>query len=368
MPRLPKMAAWALLACTCARDDAKRYQLDGLVVVEDFDQPICAGTFSYFERRLSALERETGMPRDPLGLIFYWIYERDEIPSHCGELAGACAEERVFYGQLWSFDHELAHAHVFRLGRPRVWLREGMATMLEDGFAGEPDPEVTPSDMLPIEDPRGLDYTAAGGFTVYLRDRYGMPRLLDYYAASDEADLASSVAIFRDIFGDDFAAVEADYLASDMSAAIGSLGCDVPEIAWSGEAWTHSFTLTCDDPATVGLQQDLDEPERSFLWSSVVMTAPPGGFTINLDAPGPAWVSIIRCDRPEAVFLWEDVTQVDVTLEGGRYLVTANTYVDTGSSATVTVGRLAEPPGLTAAFDGPPPGFMSHRAHHHRHE
>lgn len=368
MSRSRVTTAWALLACACGHDDAERHDLDGLVVVEDFDEPICAGTFTYLERRLGALERATGMDRDPLGLTFHWFYERDEIPATCGALAGACAPGRDFFGQLHSFSHELAHAHLFRLGRPRVWLREGMATMLEEDFSGQPDPGVTPSDMLPLEDPRGLDYTAAAGFTVYLRDRYGMPQLLDYYAASDEADVDGSLSIFRDIFGDDFSVVEADYLASDKTTAIGLPDCDVADVAWSGETWTHSFPLTCDDPTTIGLQQSLDEPERALLWSGVTMTAPAGGFAFSLEASGPAWISIIRCDRPELVFLSTDAPQTDVALEGGRYLVSADAFVDTESSATVTVRRVAMTPNSTTLPEGPPPGFVRHPTGHRQHE
>jgi len=34
------LAAWALLTCACAREDTERYQLDGLLVIEDFDEPV----------------------------------------------------------------------------------------------------------------------------------------------------------------------------------------------------------------------------------------------------------------------------------------------------------------------------------------
>ena len=337
-----------------------RYKLDGLVVVEDFDEPICAGTFAYFERRLVALERVTGLPRDPLGLIFYWIYERDEIASHCGEIAGACARGREFHSQLWSFSHELVHAHLDRLGSPRVWLSEGMASMLAEDLRGEPDPEITPSDMLRIEDPRGLNYTAAGAFTIYLRDRYGMPQLLDYYAATAGADVDSSVSTFGDIFGDDFSVVEADYLASDMSTPIGFPDCDVAEVAWSGDTWSHSFALVCDDPAAVGPQEDLDEPERSLLWSGVTMTAPAGWFRFGLEASGPAWLTIVRCDRPEALYLWADEPQADAYLDAGRYLVSADAFADVDTDAIVTARRLAEAPDFATVYDAPPLGFVSH--------
>lgn len=368
MTRAGLMPFGALLACACAQDDGERHELDGIVVLEDLDEPICAGTFASFERRLAALEHATGLPRDPLGLVFHWIYEDTLIPAHCGELAGACAKGRDLYGPLWAFSHELAHAHLNRLGSPRVWLREGMATMLEEDFSGQPDPSITPSDMLPIEDPRGLNYTAAGAFTVYLRDRYGMQPLLDYYAATDKADVDSSLATFLDIFGDDFSAVEADYLASDMSSAVGLPDCDVAEVGWNGDTWTHSFALLCDDPASIGPQQALDEPERSLLWSGVTMTAPAGGFAFTLEASGPAWITIVRCDRPEVVFLSADEPQTEVALGGGRYRVSADTFIDAGSSATVTARQLAETPGLSKLDDTPPPGFVSHRAQGRRHE
>ncbi|HEY0134184.1 MAG TPA: hypothetical protein VGB85_08890 [Nannocystis sp.] len=362
MRRSTTTVAWAVLACACARGDAERYELDGLVVVEDFDEPICAGTFAYFERRLSALERATGLPRDPLGLIFHWIYEPDEIPSQCGELAGACTKGRDLHGQLWSFSHELVHAHLDRLGTPRVWLTEGMATMLAEDLRGEPDPEVTPSDLLRIDDARGLNYTAAAGFTVYLRDRYGMPQLLDYYAATAGADADSSVATFRDVFGDDFSAAEADYLATGLSVSIGSPDCDVAEVAWSGDRWSHSFALTCDEPTSIGPQQSLDEPERSFLWAGVTMTASAGWFAFDLEASGPAWVTIVRCDRPEILYLGAEEPQINAYLDVGRYLVSADAYADEHTSATVTARRLAEAPDLATVHGAPPPGFVSHLA------
>lgn len=358
------MAVWSFFVCACARADGERHDLDGLVVIEDFDEPICAETFTFFERRIAMLERETGLLRDPQGLVFHWIYERDEISSHCAEPAGACAPGRDFYGPLDSFSHELVHAHLSRLGRPRVWLVEGMAVMLDDKFLADPDPTMTPSDLLRIENGLGLSYSSAGAFTAYLRTRYGMARLLDYYKASAGADIAGSVATFRDVFGDSFAAVEADYLASFTPTAVATLDCDVPEVQWSGGTWSHSFELLCDDPASVGPQEWIDDPERSLLWSGVTLTAPAGWFSFDLEASAPAYITILRCDAPEGVYVWVDEPRTDAYLTGGRYLVSAEAFMDTSPSATVNVRQLdGAPDGANAVVHhGSPSAFPRHLA------
>ena len=147
-----------------------------------------------------------------------------------------------------------------------------------------------------------------------------------------------------------------------MSVAIGSPDCDVGEVAWSGDTWTHSFALSCDEPTSVGPDQVLDEPERSLLWSGVTMTAPAGWFAFDLKASGPAWITIVRCDRPELLYLWADEPQINAYLDVGRYLVSADAYADVDTSATVTARRLAEAPDFATVYDAAPRGFVSHRA------
>jgi hypothetical protein len=65
MMRPSATVIWVSLVSACARDDAEHHYLDGLKVIEDFDEPICAGTFAFLERRLSMLERATGLSTPP---------------------------------------------------------------------------------------------------------------------------------------------------------------------------------------------------------------------------------------------------------------------------------------------------------------
>ena len=351
--------AWTLFACACERDDATRYELDGLTVIQDFGEPICAGSFDYFERRLRWLEQETGLPRDPQGLSYRWLFDRAAVEAACNLSLGGCTKGRVMFGDLIVFSHELVHAHLSRLGRPRPWLIEGMATMLEDKRNDAPQPLFTPSVMVEIDDGRDVDYDAAGAFTSYLRERYGMALLLDYYAASAGTDAAASIEVFADVFGDPFADVEAEYLAGGLPATSGSLECDGLDVAWDGATWEHTFRLSCDEPGSIGPQRSEDDA-GSYLWSKVTMTAPAGWISIELDASGPSWISVLECEGTEAVYVATDEPRADMVLAGGRYVVFADAFTADMPTARVTAWSLPGAPDSPKL--GSPASLLRHGA------
>jgi hypothetical protein len=356
--------AWSLLVGACAREEGQHHELDGLTVIEDFEPPICAGTFPYFEQRLDWLERATGLPRDPEGLTYRWLFDEASLEAVCNWPLGGCAIGRTFYGDIIVFSHELAHAHLARLGHPRPWLMEGMATMLEDERSGAPHPLFTPTVMMRMDEAQGLDYPAAAAFTRYLSDRYGMALLLDYYETAADADDDLSRMLFAEVFGDSFADVEADYLDGGLPAFGGSLDCEGPEnVAWSDDTWEHSFRLACDEPASIGPQRSFVDPELSpFLWSKVTMTAPPGWIALDLDASGTSYVSLFQCEGTEAVHVATVQPHAEAYLTGGRYLVHANASTADAPTARVSVHRLAAP-GNPTRQDLPtePPGYADGR-------
>lgn len=355
------LAGWTLLACACARDDAQRYDLGGLTVIEDFDEPICAGTFPYFEHRLRWLEQETGLPRDSRGLTYHWYLDQAQVEEACNFSLGGCTKGRTFFGNVIVFSHELVHAHLSRLGSPRVWLEEGMATMLEDERSGSPHSLFTPSVMMRIDKAREVDYPAAGAFTTYLRDRYGMALLLDYYEASSDAGAAMSLAIFEDVFGDTFAEVEADYLDGGLPGTSGSLDCDGPDVAWGSETWEHTFRLACEEPDVIGPEQvDRDAGLGPFLWSTATMTAPVGWLSLDLETSGPAWISLLSCEGLETVHVAADQPHAQAYVAGGRYLVYAKAFVDEAPIARITARHLMAAPALGELRPGP--GLLSHGA------
>ena len=224
-----------------------------------------------------------------------------------------------------------------------------MATMLEDDSSFDPDPQFTPSVMLQIEDALELNYAAAGAFTAYLRERYGMALLLDYYEASRDTDVAMSRAIFEDVLGDRFSEVESDYLDGGVPAFHTSLDCNAPEVAWSGDSWEHSFELTCEDPGAIGPEQSqIDEGPETILWSTVTIAVPEGWISLDLETTDPTWISVISCERSETVYVAADQPHAEAYLAGGRYLVFADAFVADAPTARVVVRHLSAPSSLHA--------------------
>lgn len=335
--------ALVALAPACANEpDWDRHELDGLTVLEHFDEQICGGTFAYLSERLDVLERATGLPRDPRGLIFYW-YVPDAPPEVCGEGTIGCASGREFWSGLISYSHELGHVHFGRLGQPRPWLSEGMAVMLEDEFVGRSSQ--TPTELMATSSWREVDYWSAGNFTRYLRDRYSMPTLLSYYEASHGASVERAIALFPEVFGDDFATVEADYLALSATPFAGSLSCDQTEIAWDGDIWRYTTELSCDDADAIGPSQGFADPELPTTFrETVTLTAPAGWYSFRVEGAEFAQVYVVRCEQPEYVVQYNDEPAVVAHLDGGRYRVEMHTFTGFSPEIEVVIERLEYPP------------------------
>lgn len=365
MTRAGRAIAWSLLVGACAQEEGQHHELDGLTVIEDFDPPICAGTFPYFEQRLDWLEGATGLPRDPEGLTYRWLFDGAALEAVCGWPLGGCAIGRTFYGDISSFSHELVHAHLARIGYPRPWLTEGMATMLEDERSGAPMPLFTPTVMMRMDKAQGLDYDAAAAFTRYLSDRYGMALLLDYYETAADADEETSRMLFADVFGDSFADVETDYLDGGLPAFGGSLDCEGPEdVAWTDDTWEHGFRLACDEPGSIGPERSPNDPNSSpSLWTKVTMTAPPGWIALDLEASGPSYVSVIQCEGTEAVRVATVEPHAEAYLAGGRYLVYAKARTADAPDARLTMRRIPAPgdPARQGPATEPPGRAAEHR-------
>ncbi len=327
----------SLLGLGCAEDEPYTvYALDGITVLTDFDEPICGGTFAWMENRLRLLVAETGLPASATPIRYYWL--RDAVFDFCP--SGSCALGNRIYTPLEVFSHELVHGHFSQLGRPRSWLVEGMAAMLEDKNRLPNDPPQPPSQMLAIDEPIDLYYQDAGSFVRHLRNRFGMPRLLELYAALDRVDVDQTRTVFRQVLGVDWDDVEADYLAGYVPELVGLLDCDFPVLTPEGDTWTLPVTSTCDDPSAIGpflgWFED-DAPYPPYLRHHVIVDIEEAGtYLFGIRSSTKIGASLKRCAADlEGHGLYMDDGGILIELAPGRWRLMIDPTIDDASSGEV---------------------------------
>lgn len=318
------------------------YPLEGITVLVGFDDPICGGTLDWIEARLHWLAGETGLSVSTSPIRYYWL--REDTYEHCP--TGACATGKKIYTPLEWFSHELVHGHLAQLGAPRPWLSEGMAQLLEDARWDAPDPPMTPSMMLAQTDYLGLSYDSAASFVRYLRDRFGMPALIELYAALDHVDAAHTPEVFFDVLGEEWDAVEDAYLADFTPVPVGSVNCDFPELAPESGAWTLPVASPCEDDATIGpflgwVDTDTPHSRRHVL----IDVAQPGLYTVTLTSSANVSVELIACDEPLQGYSRYD-TRLDEQIEllpGRKRLTIAADIADEAVGELVVRGPMPAP-------------------------
>ena len=252
----------------------------------------------------------------------------EDVFDYCPSGACGSASDNSIYSPLELFSHELVHGHLIQLGLPRPWLAEGMAVMLEDSRWSVPDPPMTPSKMLAQSDAWGLSYDSAGSFVRYLRDRFGMPAVIELYAALDRVDAEATPDVFLAVLGEDWKSVEHAYVATFTPVPVGSLNCDFPVLAPEEGTWTLPVASPCEDAATVGPFLGLDASFIPHNEHSVIVEIPEAGiYTLTMTSSADVAVDIDVCDVPLIGFA-RYATQVELSIEfvPGRKRLMITTY------------------------------------------
>lgn len=349
------------LCCAACESGPPReeYPLDGITVFVGFDEPICGGTFDWIEARLRWLAAETGLPASDSPILFYWL--REETSDRCSPNSGGCASGKRIYSPLEVLSHELVHAHLSRLGLPRPWLVEGMARMLEDTRWSLSDYITVPSAMVAISEARKLDYDTAASFVRYLRDRFGMPALLELYAALDGVSAAKTPDVARAVLGVDWDDIEAGYLVTYKPTPVGSINCDFPVLAPEADTWTFPVDSPCDDAATIGPflgWYDSDTPYTERYATLEIEEA--DIYTVSMTSSAKVSVYLIDCDEPLEYFSVYDAqwTEEIELLPGRKRLLVVTDIPD----AAVGEVRLRRGPAATPVAPDAPrtPGLRRH--------
>ncbi|HEY0135948.1 MAG TPA: hypothetical protein VGB85_17805 [Nannocystis sp.] len=319
------------------------YPLDGITVYIGFDEPVCGGTFDWIEARLRWLEAETGLPAAVPPISYYWL--REDVYDHCPTGACASATDNTIYTPLELFSHELVHGHLAQLGLPRPWLAEGMAQLLEDSRWAVPDSPVTPTTMLETK-AMDLDYFSAASFVRYLRDRFGMPALIELYAALDRVDVQATPEVFLKTLGEAWDVVEDDYLAAYTPTYVGSINCDFPELEPEAGTWTFPITASCEDAGSIGPFLGWIDTVAPRIERYVIVDIPEAGiYSLSMTSSATVSMEIIACDEP--LRSYNDYgTQIDQQIEfvpGRKRLVVSPDIADETVGGIVIRGPLSPP-------------------------
>lgn len=338
------------------------YPLDGITVLVGFDEPICGGTFDWIEARLRWLVAETGLPASKVPIQYHWT--REDTADHCTSMAGGCAEKNHLYSPIEVLSHEMVHGHLSQLGRPRPWLVEGMAVLLQDDRWRLSDAIPLPSALVEASKPEQLDYEAAASFVRYLRERFGMPALIELYAALDGVDARGTPDVFFAVLGVPWDDVESGYRATYTPVSVGSINCDFPEVAPDAETWTISVDSPCEDTGTIGpflgwYESDIPYSERYV----TLEIAEAGVYTVVLTSSAKVSVFLLDCDEPGEYYSWYD-SRVDEAIEmaPGRKRLVITADIPDEAVGEVVLRRAPPTTPVTRVAAGPPPAPYRHGA------
>jgi hypothetical protein len=332
---------WLSAACEADRPD-QVFEVEDLTVAAWFTDPVCGGTLDYFGRRLRWLEERTALRAAARPLRYDWY--RENVPESVCPDASGCSIDSGLFGPLLTFSHELVHALLSQQGSTRPWLEEGLAVLLQDDLSDPPSEPSRPSELLAVENPRDLDYDAAGSFVAFLEKRYGLTRLLEFHEAVDGADTETTREIFGKEFGESWDDVEADYLASyDDTTPFGGLLCDAPMVDWMNSLrWEHRFTDGCEGTRSVGpfdLPPEWTETAPWFEDAVTLRIATPGLFRVEAEGLGEADVVVRHCGSTDVTVLWGDYVPEYRWFDEGTVRVHVRVPLDAISDVQVRLVR-----------------------------
>jgi len=268
--RAPLIALAVLVACDPPAPDVEEprsawvgeyFTIDTTIESEQ----LCAGSLQNLDRFIEHAFAFLGEP----------IPDDFDVPvavgdnSICPPTARGCyvrESQRVYLDTLAQPDlalstlrHEFVHAITWAAWGPSIsFFAEGIATALMG--------PVLVSAPIPVGDQLTLttgtlDYRAAALFTRFLIDTRGLDAFRRMYQGAQSWSEDDIRALFLDVYGESFADLEAEYLASPPGCTYAIDLCDADRAESVADVWSHRFVVSCDDPSYVGAS----DPSQTFM-------------------------------------------------------------------------------------------------------
>jgi hypothetical protein len=356
--RRASIALFTLLLGACdgelPRFGTLQYEGDDFEVWASDGLSACEGTHAYTEAWLSGFRERMGPHAKPQHHVFNWVDDEDLVDVPCSTL-GACAasQENVIYSTRVPHEHEIVHVELDMQNAPPV-LSEGAA----EAFGTDQSPIELTHDVveqllaeigtIPLE-----RYPAAGRFTRYLIDTYGLDAWIEIVRASpEEAARFGIERAFLDVLGERVTDVLADFETSPACSTAQWRYYDYecgahPLTDWvDASRWEASVDLSCDDEAAIGPQDD------AFWTVQAFEIEEPGTYELTGHASEGATFELVPCARscftdaegsseipPHLGTAWHDLDAFPLELQAGRYWFRIEQSVNERATVSLSLQR-----------------------------
>lgn len=370
VPR-PRRAAAALAAgmlltlktsSACAPDLPRfgtlRYQGDDFEVWASDGLKACGGTHAYTEAWLAGFREHLGEHARPQYHVFNWVDDDDLSAAPC-ETLGACAQaqQNVIYSNRIPHEHEIVHVELDTQDAPPV-LSEGAA---EAFGTDQPPIELTHdvveqllSDIGTIPHAR---YPAAGRFTRFLIDTYGVDAWMEVVRASPEPAAREGIErAMLDVVGEDvtdvLAAFEQAPACSTAEWRFYDYECGAhPLTAWvDADHWEAEVDVACEDEEAIG-------PQQGRWWTvHALEITEPGTYALTAHASEGATFELVPCALscfedpqgsqalqpvpPHVGVAMTDVDDLPLDLPAGRYWFRVQQDTDERAEVVLSLRRV----------------------------
>ncbi|MCY1057382.1 hypothetical protein [Nannocystis sp. SCPEA4] len=224
--------------------------------------------------------------------------------------------------------HELTHAVIDRMwGQSAPFFNEGLAeslsrTLVHSWSASEPLEPV--GDMLGSV-PAEVEYTAAAYFTRFLIDTRGLAPFKKLFQAARGRSREEIEALMAEIYGESFAALEAEYLSGPARCQYQLDVCEPGSAESVGAGFHLTRAASCDDPDFYG---SIGSDDLDIATQQTLAVAVSGTYRLRVDYDVPllsadyprSQVRLTRCGEcdEQSVQMFHR-TDEELELEAGLY-------------------------------------------------
>jgi hypothetical protein len=327
------------------------------------DRSLCVGTGPHLDRYIERLFEffDRAVPED-LRLPVHVLDLVDALMACGGELT-ACYERvknEVIIEKIDSpagrvsavLRHELTHAVIDKVWGPSVpFFAEGLAEMFSStpyrGLGSRPPTAVPVAEMLD-KPANELDYDAAALFTRFLIDTRGRERFGRLFRGARGRSRAGIESLAEDIYGETFAALEAEFLDGSPRCLVDLDLCDARAAVRVGERYEEVIPVSCQDPEVYGSEgEGFEGEERRLGFQRTLEIVERGTYRVDVSKETIPYVTqpvsddlhrLVRCGGCDEQREYRYIADAEVTLEAGLYTFELDSPFD--AIATLVVERV----------------------------